>query len=293
MQGKKYTNFILPSLFKSTDRYSTKWQHRFLIAQQIQLMAFIGAAIGGATSWVIVKDFQLSALITIISLICAISAKLYLIANTPEKKWYNGRAAAESIKTLAWKYAQGASPFEKSKNINVVDQLFLSRVQDVLSTVAALDEPATINNKQITKTMKAVRSKHFEYRKRYYMSLRINDQMDWYRGKASSYGRKSNVWGVIMLAIEAVALLLAILRFAHIVDADLSGVFVAIVASGAAWIQSKQYESLSQSYSVTSQELSSVSSSLESTNERDWPSVVEQAEDAISREHTLWKASHK
>jgi SMODS and SLOG-associating 2TM effector domain 1 len=43
---------------------------------------------------------------------------------------------------------------------------------------------------------------------------------------------------------------------------------------------------------VASQELSAISGQVDwSASERDWAHFVDQAEEAISREHTLWRAS--
>lgn len=284
--------FSLPSLFKATDSYSQKWQKRFLRAQKAQLALLILAAIGGSTSWVIYEDFKFSAFITTISLICAVSVKLYLLTSTPEKKWYNGRAAAESIKTLSWKFAVGGAPFEKAKGKNIVEQLFLSRVGEILATVPTLDEPS-VGTRQLTKSMNDERSKSFTDRKSYYITNRIEDQIAWYSNKSSYNSRRSSLWSGLLITLEVIAIILAILRFAGIIEIDLAGVTATIVAAGISWIQSKQYETLAQSYSVTAQELARVGSVLEAANEREWPNSVEQAEEAISREHTLWLASHK
>ena len=284
--------FNLPSLFTATDEYSQKWQKRFLRAQKAQLIFLILAALGGSTSWVPCGNFRLSALITMIALVCAAFIKLYLVTNTPEKKWYNGRAAAESIKTLSWEYVSGAIPFEKTKDKTLVERLFLSRVGEILATVPTLDQPS-IGLRQLTKSMKDERKKSFTDRKSYYITNRIEDQITWYSNKSSFNSRRSSLWSVLLLALEIGAIVLASLRFAGILELDLAGVTATVVAAGISWIQSKQYETLSQSYSVTAQELARVGSLLETTNERDWPTSVEQAEEAISREHTLWLASHK
>lgn len=284
--------FNLPSLFTATDEYSQKWQKRFLRAQKGQLALLILAALGGSTSWVLCKSFELSAFITMLSLLGAVFIRLYLVTNTPEKKWYNGRAAAESIKTLSWKFVSGATPFEKTKRDSDVQRLFLSRVSEILATVPTLDQPS-VGARQLTKSMKDERKKSFKDRKSYYIANRIEDQITWYNNKSTFNSKRSSLWGGSLLVVEIFAIILAILRFANIIELDLAGVTATVVAAGISWIQSKQYETLSQSYAVTAQELARVGSLLDSTGQRDWPTNVEQAEEAISREHTLWLASHK
>ncbi len=286
--------FRLPALFESSDGYAARWQKRFLICQKIQISSLVAAAIGGATTWAY-HDFRISACITVVALIVAIGVRIYIASNKPERKWYNGRAAAESIKTLAWKYTQRAIPFPTTLTPKEADNLFLRRVEEVLATAPKLDEPVpNTNTKQITDDMRAIRAKPLTKRKSYYIKLRIDDQVAWYSGKATFNARRSDMWTISIVVIEVSAIILAVLRFAGFCDFDSSGILATAASGAVAWLQSRQHESLSQSYSVTSQELAAVSSVItQASTESDWATKVEQAEEAISREHTLWIASHR
>lgn len=286
--------FKLPALFESSDRYAARWQKRFLICQKIQIASLIAAAIGGATAWAY-KDFRISACITVVALIVAISVRFYIATNKPERKWYNGRAAAESIKTLAWKYTQRAIPFPTTLSTKEADELFLSRIEEVLATAPKLDEPVpSTNTKQITDDMRELRAEPLSKRKAYYIKLRVDDQVSWYSGKASFNAGRSDSWTIAIVVLEASAIILAAFRFAGSFEFDSSGILATAASGAVAWLQSRQHESLAQSYSVTSQELAAVSSVLNQvTTESDWATKVEQAEEAISREHTLWIASHR
>jgi hypothetical protein len=76
------------------------------------------------------------------------------------------------------------------------------------------------------------------------------------------------------------------------VRADLLGIVAAAIAVVAAWMQTKQHETLGRAYSVTAQELAAVRTDWEADrNEDEWAAFVDEAEEAISREHTLWRAS--
>jgi SMODS and SLOG-associating 2TM effector domain 1 len=58
-----------------------------------------------------------------------------------------------------------------------------------------------------------------------------------------------------------------------------------------AWLQIKQYSSLAESYSVAAHELSLIESLLDASYTEDsWAHFVNEAENAISREHTTWRA---
>ena len=66
----------------------------------------------------------------------------------------------------------------------------------------------------------------------------------------------------------------------------------AMVAAMTAWLQTKQHRTLATAYTVTALELASVRSRIvHQASEEDWATFVSDAEEAFSREHTLWKAS--
>lgn len=90
---------------------------------------------------------------------------------------------------------------------------------------------------------------------------------------------------------EVVSLLLAAARIFGGWEVDLAGLCAAVVASGAAWVALKQFTTLASAYSTTAAELALQASRLEVVEEVDWSVKVVDAEEAISREHTLWLAS--
>ena len=68
-------------------------------------------------------------------------------------------------------------------------------------------------------------------------------------------------------------------------------VITTCIAAVAAWSQMKRHNELAQTYALAAQELGelhSIAASL--TDEDKFPQLVEQVEEAISREHTLWCA---
>lgn len=281
----------MPPLYNAADDYAIKWQRRFLTAQKVQLISLIIAAVGGSGSWTIFTNLKLSASLSIIGLMLALFAKLYLLQNNPEKKWYNGRAAAESIKTMAWKYALCAAPFGKNLSDDAARSLFIKRVGEVLKT-SVIDVAVQNGDSQITDSMSDIRKDKIKDRVAYYKKRRVDDQITWYRNKSRFNEKRASAWGYSVLIFELIALVAAILRFGGITDFDFSGIIAAAAAAALSWIQSKQFETLSQSYSVTSHELARVTSTLTNVRtEAEWSNLVEQSEEAISREHTLWVAS--
>jgi len=72
---------------------------------------------------------------------------------------------------------------------------------------------------------------------------------------------------------------------------DLAGVLAAAIGAGAAWLALKQHTTLRAAYALTAAELEKQIATLSSTSDDDWPKSVADAEEAISREHTMWLAS--
>jgi hypothetical protein len=65
-----------------------------------------------------------------------------------------------------------------------------------------------------------------------------------------------------------------------------------MVAAMTAWLQTKQHRTLATAYAITALELASVRTRIaHQATEADWATFVSDAEEAFSREHTLWKAS--
>lgn len=72
---------------------------------------------------------------------------------------------------------------------------------------------------------------------------------------------------------------------------DLAGLMAAIIAAGGAWVGVKQFAPLAAAYSIAAMELAIQADKLKNIPESDWPVVAADAEEAISREHTMWIAS--
>lgn len=88
-----------------------------------------------------------------------------------------------------------------------------------------------------------------------------------------------------------IALVTAALRVFGGWDVDLAGLMGALIAAGAAWLAVKQFAPLASAYSIAARELALQADRLRHVTESDWSGTVADAEEAISREHTLWLAS--
>lgn len=275
----------LPSLFVATDAAANEAQTSFRRWYLVQLVGLLAAAVAGAASALFSK-WDVAPYVIGVGFLMAMGARVYLLKARPEKRWYDARAAAESSKSLAWRYATKGEPFFDSDN---ADDLFVARLDEILEDLPNLTKPA--EGAQITDWMRDTRSGSIADRISGYRIGRLEEQQGWYAGNAANNDRQARRWGVAIIGFEFVVGLVALFRIG---DPDVFGLFSALSAAIIAWVQSHQFETLNRAYSVASHELSSILALLPDpatcTEER-WAAFVDKAEEAISREHKVWRAS--
>jgi hypothetical protein len=218
------------------------------------------------------------------------SLRLYSATSELESKWYSGRAAAESVKTLVWRYAVGGDPFAKTEP--EADRQY---VNATLEVIKFLDLPLATgvgSDPSITEWMRASRAGDLESRRAIYEEGRIADQERWYASRGATNQVSAGRWLGIALGIELVGCLLALLMAIGVLAFDAIPIIAAAAAAATGWTESRQFRSLASAYGVAEQELANVKALIDSaTTELAWARFVEEAEEAISREHTLWLAS--
>jgi hypothetical protein len=284
-----------PALFQAADRASLSAQRRHLLFTSAILLSLVIAAGLGALSGVIHSAktafaVASTALVSISFVLTAIRRAL-----KPEKLWYGGRAVSESAKSMAWRYMAGAEPYSINLQGGDADKHFIA---DLKSMVKNPDELAVgfgsqfSDRPQISPRMLEVRSLALEQRKQIYVSQRIADQRSWYGRKAKKSQAAENWYFVVILVSQAFALAAG----AYMISApdskwNLVGVFSSLASALVAWLQVRQHEELAQSYAVAALELGFIEEqSQHITSEPEFSAFVGDAENAISREHTLWIA---
>ena len=278
-------------LFRSADATAIAAQRQYLLAIRVRLCLLVLAAAAGAVS-VAAGGVDWSSFAGAAALVAAALTELYLVRDQPERHWYEARAAAESAKTLGWRYAVGAEPFGvETLSERDADRLLIQRLEDVLTDLDDLEgkSPAGIVE-QITPAMRALRAAPLPVRRAVYERCRIEEELAWYRTKSAWNQRRARRLTLAVLAFEVVGVMGALLRVAGI-TVNLLGVAAAGAAALGLWSQTRQHQVLAHAYAVTAQELSSIRSLIQwQESESEWSSFVDDAEAAISREHTLWRA---
>lgn len=274
----------MPVVFRSSDTASLTGQRRYIRGTKWRLVLAVGAAVCG------VLDQRAAFVALVVVFMTTIFVEFWLLAERPEQAWYDGRALAESTKTLAWRYAVGGSPFPADVPQADAQLRFLERLRDLLREAPATSL-APMGSAAVTDAMNDLRGRDFATRKKAYVRHRVEDQLGWYTKKAQDNVVRARRWRMLLITVEALGLAAAVLRLTGVLDFDLAGVLAAVLGAGSAWFAVRQYETLGRAYTFAATELSVVHDRLAHTTEASWAQEVADAEEAISREHTMWRAS--
>lgn len=285
----------LPALFSAADRVSSTahQQHSLLTATNLILLlvaAFLGSFLLGTSPSRIAMTTAGAAVLSVCVILTMITQMLHL-----EQIWYDGRAVAESIKTLAWRYMTCCEPYPKTAAVNQADQMFISDLSVILgarTSLAARLGGTSAAKPQITNRMREVRKLDLEARKSIYLSGRISDQVDWYATKAETNRQSSSRLFTAMV----ISLILAIISAVLIIrwpESSINpiGFLVNLAVAFLTWIEHGRHEELGQSYAIAAQELGLLRERAGLvTTDAELSNYVSDVERAISKEHTLWLA---
>jgi len=279
-----------PALFESADQASNRSQGSFLWLVRAEYFFLLVAAVF-SLGWSEKRAYFLA-----YAVILAIPMGLmaYRSLKKPEKTWYRARALAESVKTLSWRFAMRAEPFDDDRAADARRD-FQHLVKEVLKAnhdIADAIGGVAISGEQLPNELQAIREFGLEQRKNYYLTHRVGDQRDWYERKARANAAAARTWFWISFVAYSLGLFFILVR---VVDPAYFGwpteplVVFASVAIG--WTQIKKFNELAAAYSLTAQEigLSEILIRDARTN-RSFSTAVNEVELAFSREHTQWTA---
>ena len=278
-----------PALFHAADKASASAQRWYLGLSGCRLSALLIVA---ATVALAGPYGQLAAIVALVPISTAVICEVILLIKRPEQLWYRSRAVAESTKSLAWRYQVGGRPIGLRVNQVKADLEMTERLRKVLDEFHDLELPPA-HQEQVTPQMRKLRSLPLKERIAAYGKDRINDQRAWYAAKSDWNRRRANQFQIGLIVIELAAFATAIVVAFAGTTLGAYSLLSALAIAGVGWLQIKQFRSLANSYAVASHELAAISSTIGSINrEEDWGEFVDRAEEAISREHTLWLASN-
>jgi hypothetical protein len=188
-----------------------------------------------------------------------------------------------------------AEPFVAAMQAVDVDMLLVNTLKEILKDQKSLSfnlNEQTDAQPQITNAMRTLRSQSWDQRLALYLRERVNDQREWYTGKArtSEVSESISFWLILGTQLLSIIALGAFAVWSSI-HFNIATVFTATTAALLAWLQVKRYQETAQSYMVTAHELGFIAAASRHINsEQSLSTFVADAENAMSREHTLWAA---
>lgn len=282
----------MPQLFQAADRASRVGQSTYVRGSRFRLVLLcVAAATGVVPLRVGAREVDVASLVAVGLFVLALMMEAVLWRDRPERAWYDGRAVAESAKTLAWKFAVAATPFPATLPLPDATRLLVERLDAVSHQFWTL-ELEGVDAPVVSEWMRQCRAAPFAERRRVYLEGRVRDQQKWYAAKARYNRRRARQWRTTLVVLEftgaAVSLVEATTRTGLFVGPLVAAVAGAVVA----WLETKQHDSLARAYSAAVRDLAYARQRLELVeSEEAWASEVTDAEEAISREHTVWFAS--
>ncbi|GAB2770000.1 DUF4231 domain-containing protein [Streptomyces daliensis] len=280
----------LPPFFQDADAGSIRSKRRYFGQLRASLLLLFLAALCGAATFNI-QGIDWAGALAALAFIGSIIVRLYIEQQRDERRWYECRAAAESCKTLSWRYAVCGDPFPESMSANDARRLFLSRLREISFGLEIVD---VSTGTDVNEAMEQCRSSSRAERIEIYKTNRLMEQVDWYSRMATVRDKGSRRWRSCALAGELLGIIAGTLKAYGVVPIDLLGVVSAGVAGMTAWFQAHRLDTEATAYSLTAREIRHILSLLEENADADqWAKFVSQAETAISREHTMWAAGRR
>lgn len=277
-----------PALFESADESAASSQTAFFAV----LVAELGLLVASALLSLADYASPYWAILQAVVLLAALGCTIYIYAAKPDRRWYASRAIAESIKTVTWRYVSKAEPFD------CVDMEARGRFTATLKSIVEQNRDVAqqfsgqLGGRQITAEMDRARSSNLDERIATYLTGRVEEQHRWYARESKKNRQRANQFFVALIAINSIAVLLAITKIAFPENPYWpTEVVVTLAAVVLTWIQARRFSQLASSYALAAHEISLIREQAEGlTSEEDFSKFVGDAENAFSREHTQWVA---
>ena len=287
-----------PSYYQASDSSSINAQSNYINILRVDLISMIIASAISIYNYQQVESKLYVYVISGILLLASLILTIVLKTKKYEDTWYQGRALAESCKTLTWRFVTCSEYFEENLTEIEAKERFVERIKELSNEFRDLTKimnSKTLNLPIVTDKMIELRKLGTIDRKQNYIQNRVEDQKRWYSNKAEFNKSKYNFWFGIIITSQAIALISVIflIKFPSN-NYNFIGLFTTIASSAISWLQLKQHQELKQAYTTATQELNFIVELSQKVNTSDELSkFVLDSENAISREHTLWLAQRR
>ncbi len=282
-----------PALYVEADRASLGAQASHFRLLRLQLGLFLVVSLISTLLPIIPGKHRTAVAVALpVTLAAALLVMWISRYRRDERIWFDSRAIAESTKTTTWRYLMQASPFD-SGDIDEVTTLLISRLTEIRRAFPGVEQHITGERSvaaPLPDSLRSTRALPLRDRQQTYLRERIIDERDWYRSRCVWNRTMASRWFWSVVGLQSCALFWAIGQVQYGPSLfNVIAILMVLSATFVAWSQSRRYEELVQPYGLAAQELDSLQALLTTVStETQFRQLVEQAEDAISREHTMW-----
>ena len=282
-----------PGLYQSADKASVKAQKIYFGG----LLSYLGLLVLAAlVSFAWAKFFAgaivWGPIISAVLFLATLGILRFLKSKHFDNVWYNGRAVAESVKKISWRWMMRADPYPDCADVTIVRKQLIDDLKGILDRNEGLSHSlnaSAASNDPITETMSQVRGLPISQRLEIYKTQRIEDQAAWYTEKSAYNRRRAEFLFWVSVILHGVAVILLLYKiFSPTSDLPIE---VIATAAGAVvtWLQAKKHNELDSSYSLAMHEIGIIKGEAELVEtEEQFSKFVINSENAFSREHTRW-----
>ena len=277
----------LPATFRVADAEAARAESRFLTLVRGEIaLPLVGIAAGVAAIWV-----PSLGVVTVVAVAFIVLLRVLHRSTHSDSTWYELRATAEAIKSVAWCYAVRAAPFDpQDQGEEAAERLFLDRL-DAATAELAFPPPVEAGD-EITPAMRQLHDAPTDEQRRVYLESRLQDQLAWYSNAARRNATYAVRFEVLHLAISALVVVAGALVVAGVEIAPLLTIGAGTAGAAVAWADVRRYRTLARSYAQTARHLTLLRSRARVEDTRDeWIAFVGDVEQTVGAEHSQWRAT--
>lgn len=278
-----------PQLYRAADCLSITYQKVYFgLLGGYLVTLIVGSIVSMCGNGVVANSIALG--LFILSLAIFAISKIW----DPIKLWYNGRAVAESVKSMTWKWMMQAEPYPyeipgtASKNLQNDLQQLLEQNRTLFNHYQDDDDGFY----SISDKMREVRDATTREKLDFYNKNRVNDQLRWYKRKSKTLRIAYIAYSVAVVLCYIAIIILMIISISKPTIIFPVELISAISAALISWIEAKKYNELSCAYSLAVNDISIIKDNMleGQVGSQEVSEYVNNSENAFSREHTQWIA---
>lgn len=278
----------MPALQRSAGAAAATAQKVFLELNGAQLaLLSVTALLAGWTPQTIDTQRLVAGGVCIL-MFAAFLANIALKVGHFDDKWFRCRALAENVKSAMWYFVMSPAQ-ERTRS----EARYLQQIQDIQARLPLAKELAVhrIEGPILTEWMSHVQALSRADKLKVFLERRLADQKKWYQRQARTNALRETQWQWIVFLLEAAAIVIAAEQTWRPGQYGLVGGLAAIGAAFVAWMQTKRYSDLANSYSVAAEDLRRIADSQAApATDEELTQLVDEVERAVSREHSVWLA---